>query len=172
MDEEKNKVVREGHKYDIETMIVTAWGNRFAYWRFDVTSVPDEIKLYALKGFIDDLQDCTTSLKRKDYPKGEKGDENYRLDCLAKRRELEKHINAGTRPARTNLSPETAEAKENKVLGQSMKKVAGEVSLMGLMSKKLLHELDSKNLWTEEDEAKLMELFQAKQDLEKGKGKR
>jgi hypothetical protein len=102
---------KASHVYDIVNMIVTAFGGyQFAYWRYDVSSVPDEVKLFCLKGFIDDLQDCTTSIKKSDYRKTPEGEDAYRIDCLNKRRELEKHINEGTRPARVNASadPETA----------------------------------------------------------------
>ena len=102
------------HVYDTTNMTVVAFGGyTFAYWRYDVKDVPDEVKLFALKGFVDDLQDCTTSIKKGDYKKTPEGEDAYRLGCLAKRRELEKHINEGTRPARANatVDPDTAALK-------------------------------------------------------------
>ena len=107
------------HIYDIKTMSVVAFGGyKFTYNRYakeiaelaEIQPIPDEILLYALKGFIDDLQDCTVSIKKSDYRKTPEGEDAYRLDCLNKRRELEGHINAGTRPTRVNASadPETA----------------------------------------------------------------
>lgn len=117
MDENINTttgVKKQSHLYDTENMVVTAWGNRFAYWRYDVNTVPEEVKLFCLKGFIDDLQDCTTSIKKADYKKTPEGEDQYRLDCLAKRRELEKHINEGTRPVRVNATadPDAAALKQ------------------------------------------------------------
>jgi hypothetical protein len=107
MSEDKKKKVAP--VYDIINMTVVRWGQTWAYWRFDVSQVPDEIKLYALKGFIDDLQDCTASMK-----------DNTEAERTTKRRELEKHINAGTRPIRVN-AVESAEDKELKVKIKELK---------------------------------------------------
>ena len=107
MTESKKKKVAP--VYNIENMTVVRWDSTWAYWRFDVAQVPDEIKLYALKGFIDDLQDCTASMK-----------DNTDKERLAKRRELEKHINAGTRPLRVN-AVETQEDKEFKAKIKELK---------------------------------------------------
>lgn len=156
----QGKSKKQAHVYDVENMVVTAWGNRFAYWRYDVKNVPAEIREYALKGFIDDLQDCTTSIKKADYPKSEKGEEDYRLDCLKKRRELEGHINAGTRPARLNANPEKAEDK--RIAGLVKEQLKG-VSLTGLILKQTLHP----ETFTEEDSAKLKELMTAALKAEK-----
>lgn len=158
---------KQAHLYDIVNMIVTAWGNRFAYWRFDVANIPDEIKLYALKGFIDDLQDCTTSIKKSDYPDTPEGRDNYRLDCLKKRRELEKHINEGTRPVRANASPEKA---EDKRIAEKVKAEIKTETLMGL----LLRRLTKPNEFTAENEAKLQEflLRVAEEEGEKKKKKK
>jgi len=113
---------KASHVYDTKTMSVVAFGGyKFEYNRYnkeiaeiaEIQPIPDEILLFALKGFIDDLQDCTTSIKKSDYKKTPEGEDMYRIDCLAKRRELEGHINAGTRPARANATadPETAAMK-------------------------------------------------------------
>lgn len=121
--EERSEIVAEkkkvSHVYDTKTMSVTAFGGyKFIYDRYnkeiaelaEIQAIPDEILLYCLKGFIDDLQDCTVSIKKSDYRKTPEGEDAYRLDCLNKRRELEGHINAGTRPTRVNASadPDTA----------------------------------------------------------------
>lgn len=98
------------HVYDPKTMTVQAWGNTFKYSRFEkeikefleLYPNTEEVFTFALKGFIDDLQDCTTSIKKSDYKKTPEGEDAYRQDCLVKRRELEGHINAGTRPVRVN----------------------------------------------------------------------
>jgi len=159
--EKKNK--KQAHLYDTEGMVVTAWGNRFAYWRFDVKYVPDEIRLYALKGFIDDLQDCTTGIKKADYPKTPEGEDDYRLDCLKKRRELEAHINAGTRPARANASPEKA---EDKAIAAKAKAEMKAETLTGLLLKKLTKPSE----FTEADEAKMQEfLLRVAAENKKGK---
>jgi hypothetical protein len=110
---------KASHVYDTKTMTVVAFGgHKFTYNRYEkeiaelaeIQPIPDEILLFCLKGFIDDLQDCTTSIKKGDYNKTPEGEDMYRIDCLAKRRELEGHINAGTRPARVNATadPDTA----------------------------------------------------------------
>jgi hypothetical protein len=110
---------KASHVYDIKTMSVVAFGgHKFTYDRYvkeiaeigEVLPIPDEILLYTLKGFIDDLQDSTASIKKGDYKKTPEGEDMYRIDCLNKRRELEGHINAGTRPTRVNATadPETA----------------------------------------------------------------
>lgn len=131
MENTEKKVVREQHKYDTDLMTVFAWGNTFAYWRYDVKDVPEEVKLYCLKGFIDDLQDCTTGIKKADYKKTPEGADSYRLDCLQKRRELERNINAGLKPVRANASDKTS-VKAELVAAKSMnalmaKKLKGEV---------------------------------------------
>ena len=111
-------VKKASHVYDVKSMSVVAFGGyTFTYDRYmkeiaelaEIQPIPDEILLFCLKGFIDDLQDCTTSIKKGDYRKTPEGEDAYRVDCLNKRRELEGHINAGTRPARVNASadPET-----------------------------------------------------------------
>jgi hypothetical protein len=113
---------KASHVYDTKTMSVIAFGgHKFTYDRYakelsdiaEVLPVPDEVLMFCLKGFIDDLQDCTTSIKKSDYKKTPEGEDMYRIDCLAKRRELERHINAGTRPARANATtdPDTAAMK-------------------------------------------------------------
>ena len=150
--EDKKKIVREQVVYDIQNMIVTRWGARWAYWRYDVSNVPDEVKLYCLKGFIDDLQDCTTSIKKSDYKDTEDGRDAYRLDCQQKRRELERHINAGTRP-RANASENAIE----KAAFNNVKSVSKVVSLEGLIVKKTMYPAT----FTAEDEAKLQELMAA-----------
>ena len=154
---EGKKIVRESVVYDIENMIVTRWGARWAYWRYDVKNVPDEIKLYALKGFIDDLQDCTTSIKKSDYKDTEDGRDAYRLDCQQKRRELEKHINAGTRP-RANAS-ETSVDKKALAAAKSVAKV---ISLEGLIVKQVMYPAT----FTEQDAIDLARLMKAKVELE------
>lgn len=120
------KIIRVRHEYDIQAMTVKAWDNVFAYWRYDVSGIPDEIRLYCLKGFIDDLQDCTTNIKKSDYPKSDKGLANYAADCLEKRRMLEKAINDGTR-----LRAETSNTKQELLTAKSLvqllaRKVAGQ----------------------------------------------
>jgi hypothetical protein len=110
MNEDKRKEVppslkkRETIVYNTEKMIVTRWGQDWAYWRYDVSNTPDEVRLYTLKGFIDDLQDCTSGMK-----------DNTEAERVAKRVELHKHINAGTRPLRVNatLTPEEKEYNDN-----------------------------------------------------------
>lgn len=154
---ENKKIVRESVVYDTENMIVTRWGYNWAYWRYDVKDVPDEIRLYALKGFIDDLQDCTTSIKKGDYKDTEDGRDAYRLDCRDKRRELEKHINAGTRP-RVNTSETTADKKAMAVA----KSVAKVVSLEGLIVKQVMYPAT----FTEQDAIDLARLMKAKVELE------
>ncbi len=150
---ETKKVTRENVIYDTENMIVTRWGNRFAYWRYDVKDVPDEIRLYALKGFIDDLQDCTTSIKKTDYKDTDEGRDAYRLDCLEKRRELEKHINAGTRPKAT--SENTVAKKTNAMLKEASKVV----SLQGLIIKQAMSAIPGNAPFTEDDAKKLAEFM-------------
>jgi len=99
MEETKKAIVRETINYDVENMIVTRWGAKWAYWRYDVTGVANEVKLYCLKGFIDDLNDCTTIIKKADFTRAGKFDEAAWKDaCMEKRKELLAHINAGTRP--------------------------------------------------------------------------
>ena len=146
------KITRENIIYDVKNMIVTRWGYNWAYWRYDVSNVPDEVKLYCLKGFIDDLQDCTTSIKKSDYKDNEDGQAAYRFDCRDKRRELEKHINAGTRP-RANASENTIE----KAAFNNVKNASKVVSLEGLIVKKTMYPAT----FTAEDEAKLQELMAA-----------
>ena len=146
------KITRENIIYDVKNMIVTRWGYNWAYWRYDVSNVPDEVKLYCLKGFIDDLQDCTTSIKKSDYKDNEDGQAAYRFDCRDKRRELEKHINAGTRP-RANASERTIE----KAAFNNVKNASKVVSLEGLIVKKTMYPAT----FTAEDEAKLQELMAA-----------
>jgi hypothetical protein len=90
MNEDKKKK-REAIVYSTENMTVIRWGQKWGYWRYPFADIPDEIRLYTLKGFIDDLQDCTSGMK-----------DNTEAERVAKRRELEKHINAGTRPLRVN----------------------------------------------------------------------
>ena len=146
------KITRENIIYDVKNMIVTRWGYNWAYWRYDVSNVPDEVKLYCLKGFIDDLQDCTTSIKKSDYKDNEDGQAAYRFDCRDKRRELEKHINAGTRP-RANASENAIE----KAAFNNVKNASKVVSLEGLIVKKTMYPAT----FTAEDEAKLQELMAA-----------
>ena len=146
------KITRENIIYDVKNMIVTRWGYNWAYWRYDVSNVPDEVKLYCLKGFIDDLQDCTASIKKSDYKDNEDGQAAYRFDCRDKRRELEKHINAGTRP-RANASENTIE----KAAFNNVKNASKVVSLEGLIVKKTMYPAT----FTAEDEAKLQELMAA-----------
>lgn len=148
------KVVREQVIYDIENMIVTRWGARWAYWRYDVKNVPDEVKLYCLKGFIDDLQDVTASIKKGDYKDTEDGRDAYRLDCQQKRRELEKHINAGTRP-RAN----TSEATITKKTVSALKEASKAVTLQGLIIKQAMAAIPGNPAFTQEDEAKLAEFM-------------
>ena len=154
---ENKKIVRESVVYDTENMIVTRWGYNWAYWRYDVKNVPDEIRLYALKGFIDDLQDCTASIKKGDYKDTEDGRDAYRLDCRDKRRELERHINAGTRP-RVNTSETTV---DKKALAAA-KSVAKVVSLEGLIVKQVMYPAT----FTEQDAIDLARLMKAKVELE------
>jgi hypothetical protein len=119
-------------------MTVSAWGAVWEYKHFPAESlkdIPEEVREYALKGFIDDIQDATTSIKLIHYPKTPEGKAEYRADCLKKRRELEEHINAGTRPPRTNGT----EAGENKRLATTTKSILAEgISLNGLMMKRML----------------------------------
>ena len=152
---ENKKIVRESVVYDTENMIVTRWGYNWAYWRYDVKDVPDEIRLYALKGFIDDLQDCTASIKKGDYKDTEDGRDAYRLDCRDKRRELEKHINAGTRP-RVNTSEATLVKKTHNALKEAGKAV----SLQGLIIKQAMSAIPGNPVFTAEDAAKLKEFME------------
>ena len=151
------KIVRESVIYDTQNMTVTRWGYNWAYWRYDVKDVPDEIRLYALKGFIDDLQDCTSSIKKSSYKDTEEGQAAYRFDCRDKRRELEKHINAGTRP-RANASETTV---DKKALAAA-KSVAKVVSLEGLIVKQVMYPAT----FTEQDAIDLARLMKAKVELE------
>ena len=152
---EDKKITREQVVYDIENMIVTRWGARWSYWRYDVKNVPDEVKLYCLKGFIDDLQDATASIKKGDYKADENGLAAYRIDCQHKRRELERHINEGTRP-RANAS-ETSTAK--KTIG-ALKEASKAVSLQGLIIKQAMAAIPGNPAFTAEDEAKLKEFME------------
>jgi hypothetical protein len=152
--EENKKVTRESVVYDVENMTVVRWGSTWAYWRYDVKDVPDEIKLYALKGFIDDLQDCTVSIKKSDYKDTEIGRDAYRLDCLAKRRELERQINEGTR-SRANTS-ETTVAKKTI---NSLKEASKAVTLQGLIIKQAMAAIPGNPSFTEEDAKKLAEFM-------------
>ena len=151
------KITRENIIYDVKNMIVTRWGYNWAYWRYDVSNVPDEVKLYCLKGFIDDLQDCTVSIKKGDYKDTEDGRDAYRLDCQHKRRELERHINEGTRP-RANASETTV---DKKALAAA-KSVAKVVSLEGLIVKQVMYPAT----FTEQDAIDLARLMKAKVELE------
>ena len=151
------KIVRESVIYDTQNMTVTRWGYTWAYWRYDVSNVPDEIKLYCLKGFIDDLQDCTSSIKKSNYKDTEDGQAAYRFDCRDKRRELEKHINAGTRP-RANAS-ETSVDKKALAAAKSVAKV---ISLEGLIVKQVMYPAT----FTEQDAIDLARLMKAKVELE------
>ncbi len=151
---EDKKITREGIVYDTQNMIVTRWGARWAYWRYDVSNVPDEVKLYCLKGFIDDLQDCTVSIKKGDYKDTEDGRDAYRLDCQHKRRELEKHINEGTRP-RANAS----EATITKKTVSALKEASKAVTLQGLIIKQAMAAIPGNPAFTKEDEAKLAEFM-------------
>ena len=151
---EGKKIAREQIIYDIDNMIVTRWGARWAYWRYDVSNVPDEVRLYALKGFIDDLQDCTASIKKSDYKDTDDGRDAYRLDCQQKRRELERHINAGTRP-RANAS----EATITKKTVSALKEASKAVTLQGLIIKQAMAAIPGNPSFTKEDEAKLAEFM-------------
>lgn len=140
---------KQAHIYDVVNMTVTAWGHTFKYERFD--SHPEEAKEYCLKGFIDDLQDCTTSIKRSDYAKTPEGEDLYRVDCLRKRKELMNHINAGTRPARANGTG----AAENKLIAAKVKEVLNSkvVSFESLAVKRVTVGLSA------EEEAKFQEFM-------------
>ena len=151
----EEKVKRENIIYDVRNMTVTRWGARWAYWRYNVSNVPDEVKLYALKGFIDDLQDATTSIKKSDYKDTEDGMDAYRLDCQHKRRELERHINAGTRPVRANNS-ETVITKKTV---SALKEASKAVTLQGLIIKQAMAAIPGNPAFTAEDEAKLQEFM-------------
>ena len=151
------KIVRESVIYDTQNMTVTRWGYTWAYWRYDVSNVPDEIKLYCLKGFIDDLQDCTSSIKKSSYKDTEEGQAAYRFDCRDKRRELEKHINAGTRP-RANASETSVDTKAL----AAAKSVAKVISLEGLIVKQVMYPAT----FTEQDAIDLARLMKAKVELE------
>ena len=148
------KITRENIIYDVKNMIVTRWGYNWAYWRYDVSNMPDEVKLYCLKGFIDDLQDATTSIKKYDYKDNEDGQAAYRLDCRDKRRELEKHINAGTRP-RVDASENTITKKTVSALKEASKAV----TLQGLIIKQAMAAIPGNPAFTKEDEAKLAEFM-------------
>jgi hypothetical protein len=151
---ENKKIVREQVVYDTENMIVTRWGARWAYWRYDVKNVPDEVKLYCLKGFIDDLQDATASIKKGDYKTDENGQDAYRIDCQHKRRELERHINEGTRP-RANAS----EATLVKKTANALKEASKAVTLQGLIIKQAMAAIPGNPAFTAEDAAKLAEFM-------------
>ena len=155
------------HVYDVKTMSVVAFGGyKFTYSRFaseikemlEVYPQCEEVFNFALKGFIDDLQDCTASSKKGNYRKTPEGEDSYRVDCLNKRRELEGHINAGTRPARANENPE---AKQDKALGKAVKEQAKVISLEGLLTKKAMKDLPGAAPFTADDEAKLKEFMAA-----------
>ena len=150
----REKITREKIIYDVKNMIVTRWGNTWAYWPYDVSNMPDEVKLYCLKGFIDDLQDATTSIKKSDYKDNEDGQAAYRLDCRDKRRELEKHINAGTRP-RVSASENTITKKTVRALKEASKAV----TLQGLIIKQAMAAIPGNPAFTKEDEAKLAEFM-------------
>lgn len=152
---EGKKIVRESVVYDTEKMTVFRWGATWAYWRYDVKDVPDEVKLYCLKGFIDDLQDCTVGIKKGDYKDTEDGRDAYRLDCQQKRRELEKHINAGTRP-RVNAS----EATLVKKTANALKEASKAVTLQGLIIKQAMATIPGNPEFTAEDAAKLKEFME------------
>jgi hypothetical protein len=152
--EENKKVTRESVVYNIENMTVIRWGSTWAYWRYDVSNVPEEIRLYCLKGFIDDLQDCTVSIKKSDYKDTEDGRDAYRLDCLTKRRELERQINEGTR-SRANTS-ETTVAKKTI---NSLKEASKAVTLQGLIIKQAMAAIPGNPQFTEEDAKKLAEFM-------------
>lgn len=154
MENTAKKVTRESIVYDTVNMTVFAFGATWAYWRYDVTDTPDEVKLYALKGFIDDLRDCTTGIKKGDYKDSEEGRDAYRLDCLAKRRELEKHINAGTRPRVA-----TGEATIIKKTANMLKEASKAVTLQGLIIKQAMSAIPGNPVFTAEDEAKLAEFM-------------
>ena len=155
MENTAKKVTRESIVYDTVNMTVFAFGATWAYWRYDVTGTPDEVKLYALKGFIDDLRDCTTGIKKGDYKDTDDGRDAYRLDCLAKRRELEKHINAGTRPRVATGKVEDKKAYNNAVAASKV------VSLEGLLMKKTMYPAK----FTEQDQADYDRLMDAAIEL-------
>lgn len=152
--EENKKVTRESVVYNTDNMTVIRWGSTWAYWRYDVSNIPEEVKLYCLKGFIDDLQDCTVSIKKSDYKDTEDGRDSYRLDCLAKRRELEKQINEGTR-SRANTSETTI----NKKTISSLKEASKAVTLQGLIIKQAMSVIPGNPQFTEEDAKKLAEFM-------------
>ena len=154
MENTAKKVTRESIVYDTVNMTVFAFGATWAYWRYDVTGTPDEVKLYALKGFIDDLRDCTTGIKKGDYKDTDDGRDAYRLDCLTKRRELEKHINAGTRPRVA-----TGEATVVKKTVNALKEASKAVTLQGLIIKQAMATIPGNPPFTAEDEAKLAEFM-------------
>jgi hypothetical protein len=154
MENTAKKVTRESIVYDTVNMTVFAFGATWAYWRYDVTGTPDEVKLYALKGFIDDLRDCTTGIKKGDYKDTDDSRDAYRLDCLAKRRELEKHINAGTRPRVA-----TGEATVVKKTVNALKEASKAVTLQGLIIKQAMSAIPGNPMFTVEDEAKLAEFM-------------
>ena len=154
MENTAKKVTRESIVYDTVNMTVFAFGATWAYWRYDVTGTPDEVKLYALKGFIDDLRDCTTGIKKGDYKDSEEGRDAHRLDCLAKRRELEKHINAGTRPRVA-----TGEATVVKKTVNALKEASKAITLQGLIIKQAMSAIPGNPMFTAEDEAKLAEFM-------------
>lgn len=130
----EDKITRESVAYDTQNMVVTRWGAKWAYWRYDVSNVPEEVKLYCLKGFIDDLQDTTACIRKSDYKDTEDGQIAYRLDCRDKRRELEKHINEGTRP-RINASEKSDKAAIGLVKEASKAKTLSGLLLKYTMSK-------------------------------------
>ena len=147
------KITRENIIYDVKNMIVTRWGYNWAYWRYDVSNVPDEVKLYCLKGFIDDLQDCTASIKKSDYKDNEDGQAAYRFDCRDKRRELEKHINAGTRP-RVNAS----EKAQDKAIISVVKEASKAKTLTGLLLKYTMSKAPGQPKLTEDEMKSFLEM--------------
>lgn len=151
---EQTKIKRENVIYYPDTMTVVRWGSTWAYWRYDVKDVPEEVRIYALKGFIDDLQDCTTGIKKGDYKDTDDGRDAYRLDCLAKRREHEKNINAGIK-ARVATSEATVAKKTHNTL----KEMGKAVTLQGLLIKQAMATIPGNPAFTSEDEAKLAEFM-------------
>jgi hypothetical protein len=152
--EDSKKVTRESVVYNTENMTVVRWGSTWAYWRYDPKGIPDEVRLYCLKGFIDDLQDCTVGIKKSDYKANEDGQDAYRLDCLSKRRELERHINEGTRP-RANVSENTVAKKTI----SSLKEASKAITLQGLIIKQAMSAIPGNPAFTQEDAEKLAEFM-------------
>jgi hypothetical protein len=157
--EEVKVVKKQSHVYNVELMTVVAWGNTFTYKHYapeTLKEVPAEVREYALKGFIDDLQDCTVGVKKADYPKTPKGEDDYRQDCLVKRRELEGHINTGTRPPRANSTGKA----EDKAALNTVKEAAKAVTMQGLIIKQVLASLPGNEPFTEADAEKLAEFLE------------